>query len=97
MHLLSSQFWSSTIDGLTLGAIYGLVALGYTLVYGVLKLINFAHSEIFMIGTFAMLFTLHGLNVTRAPTGVALVLILGLCALVAMIASGVAAVVLERL
>ena len=47
------QFWASTIDGLTQGSIYALVALGYTLVYGVLRLINFAHSEIFMIGTFA--------------------------------------------
>ncbi len=41
------------INGLSLGAIYALIALGYTLVYGVLKLINFAPSEIFMIGTFA--------------------------------------------
>ena len=38
------------MDGLTLGAVYALIALGYTLVYGVLRLINFAHSEIFMIG-----------------------------------------------
>ncbi len=43
-----------TVDGLSKGAIYALVALGYTLVYGVLKLINFAHSEVFMVGTFAV-------------------------------------------
>jgi len=55
-HNLVDQFWPSTVDGLTVGAIYALIALGYTLVYGVLKLINFAHSEIFMIGTFASLF-----------------------------------------
>ena len=46
-----------TVDGLAKGAIYALVALGYTLVYGVLRLINFAHSEVFMVGTFAVLGT----------------------------------------
>ena len=97
MDHLVTQFWSSTIDGLTIGAIYALVALGYTLVYGVLKLINFAHSEIFMIGTFAVLFTLHGLHVTHPQTGGTLVLVLLLCTLVAMAASGVAAVLLERI
>jgi branched-chain amino acid transport system permease protein len=70
--------------------------MGYTLVYGVLKLINFAHSEIFMIGTFAVLFTLHGLDVTRVQTGWTLVGVLLLITLAAMAASGVAAVVLER-
>jgi branched-chain amino acid transport system permease protein len=94
---LVHQFWSSTIDGLTVGSIYALVALGYTLVYGVLKLINFAHSEIFMIGTFAALFTLHGLNVTGPQTGITLVGVLLLCLLAAMAASGGAAVVLERI
>ncbi|HUQ00820.1 MAG TPA: branched-chain amino acid ABC transporter permease, partial [Aeromicrobium sp.] len=58
------QFWPLTIDGLTIGAIYSLVALGYTLVYGVLRLINFAHSEIFMIGTFAALFATRWMNVS---------------------------------
>src|SRR6185503_5564493 len=40
-------------NGLSVGSIYALIALGYTMVYGVLKLINFAHSEIFMVGAFA--------------------------------------------
>lgn len=40
------------IDGLTLGAVYAVVALGYTMVYGILQLINFAHGEIFMSGAF---------------------------------------------
>jgi branched-chain amino acid transport system permease protein len=97
LHHLVTQFWSSTIDGLTVGAIYALVALGYTLVYGVLKLINFAHSEIFMIGTFSMLLTVHRLHVSRAKTGGALVLVLMLSVLVAMIFSGGAAVLLERI
>ncbi len=49
---LRDGFWGLTIEGLTYGAIYALVAVGYTLVYGVLKLINFAHSEVFMLGMF---------------------------------------------
>ena len=55
--LLRDAFWSLTFDGIALGAIYALISLGYTLVYGVLRLINFAHSEVFMIGTFASLLT----------------------------------------
>ena len=96
MHNLIVQFWPSTVDGLTIGAIYALVALGYTLVYGVLKLINFAHSEVFMIGTFASLFALHALNITTPQNGLSLVGVLLVCALAAMLASGGAAVLLER-
>ena len=55
-----------TVDGLAKGSIYALVALGYTLVYGVLKLINFAHSEVFMIGTFAVLGTWTALGATSS-------------------------------
>ena len=95
LHDFLSQFWGSTIDGLTAGSIYALVALGYTLVYGVLRLINFAHSEIFMIGTFASLFTLHAIGIT-APVGLLAVIgVLLLCLVVAMVASGASAVVLE--
>ncbi|RKS84237.1 branched-chain amino acid transport system permease protein [Motilibacter peucedani] len=90
------QFWSSTIDGLTIGSIYALVALGYTLVYGVLRLINFAHSEIFMIGTFAALGTVSMFGLDAPATGFLLVAVL-LCATAAgMLAAGASAVVLER-
>ena len=57
------SFVSFTVGGLVFGAIYALVALGYTMVYGVLQLINFAHSEVFMYGTFAVAWVfvlLHG-------------------------------------
>src|SRR4051794_38437032 len=50
------QFLQLTVDGLTIGALYAVIALGYTLVYGVLQLINFAHSEVFMFGAFGGLF-----------------------------------------
>jgi branched-chain amino acid transport system permease protein len=88
------EFWASVIDGLTQGSIYALVALGYTLVYGVLRLINFAHSEIFMIGTFATVGVITGLGVTAPLTGFAL---LGFLLLAAAVASGGSAVLLERI
>ncbi|MBX6765591.1 MAG: branched-chain amino acid ABC transporter permease [Actinomadura rubrobrunea] len=81
-----SQFWPSTIDGLALGAIYALVALGYTMVYGVLRLINFAHAEIFMVGSFAALGTVQLLGVSNVG-GVALI---GVVALMAVVAAAVA-------
>ncbi len=84
---------------MTLGAIYALIALGYTLVYGVLRLINFAHSEIFMIGIFATLFAMDGLGVDIGDdprTGLALAGTLLAVMAVAMLASGAAAVAVER-
>jgi len=97
LHDFVTQFWPSTIDGLSAGAIYALVALGYTMVYGVLRLINFAHSEVFMVGTFAALFVLSNvLDITHPITGIALVGVLLAMAAAAMISSGVTAVVLER-
>ena len=48
-----TEFLQQLINGLSLGSIYALIALGYTMVYGMLRFINFAHSEMFMIGAFA--------------------------------------------
>ena len=90
-----------TIDGLSWGAIYALVAVGYTLVFGVLRLINFAHSEIFMFGMFGAYFALDFiLGFTPSGNaynkGVALtVLYLGIAMLFAMLVSGSAAIGLE--
>lgn len=90
-------FWASTIDGLTQGGIYALVALGYTLVYGVLRLINFAHSEIFMIGTFATVAVINGYALQNPLTGVGLLLFLMVAGIVAAAVSGGSAVLLERI
>ncbi|MEU5879727.1 branched-chain amino acid ABC transporter permease [Spirillospora sp. NPDC047279] len=91
-----NQFWPSTVGGLTVGAIYALIALGYTLVYGVLRLINFAHSEIFMIGTIAALFTVTEIiGLTSPAGGIAMIGVLLLIMVIAMAASGGAAVLLE--
>jgi branched-chain amino acid transport system permease protein len=95
-HSFVTQFWPSTVDGLTLGSIYALFALGYTMVYGVLKLINFAHSEVFMVGTVAMWGMLNAFNIHHPPGGLNLVGLILVCAIVAMAASGVTAVFLER-
>jgi branched-chain amino acid transport system permease protein len=97
---LKDQFGAQTVDGLTLGAVYALIALGYTLVYGVLKLINFAHSEIFMIGVFGSLFAMHAIgqqNGDPARTGAALIIALVVVLVVSMAASGVAALAMERI
>ena len=53
-----SQFFSSAIEGLTNGSLYALIALGYTMVYGIIELINFAHGDLFMLGTFFSAFIL---------------------------------------
>lgn len=98
---LRDGFWQLTIDGLSWGAIYALVAVGYTLVFGVLRLINFAHSEIFMLGMFGAYFCLDFiLGFTPSGNvynkGIALtVLYLGIAMLFAMLVSGGAAVGLE--
>ena len=99
---LAKNFWQLTIDGLAYGAIYALVAVGYTLVYGVLRLINFAHSEIFMLGMFGQYAVLMLLGFS--PSGdvysegtLMTILFMGIALLGGMAVSGGAAVGLERL
>src|SRR5438270_3383452 len=60
-------FIQYTVDALTLGSVYALIALGYTLVYGVLKLLNFAHGDVFMVGTFIGYGVLQVLGGTANP------------------------------
>lgn len=70
-------FLQQTINGITLGAVYGLIAIGYTMVYGIVGMINFAHGEIYMIGAFiaVITFTLLGmLGITFVPLAVLIVL-----------------------
>src|SRR3954465_13555385 len=71
-------FLQQTINGVTLGAIYGLVAIGYTMVYGIIGMINFAHGEIYMIGAFIAIIAFSILDlvgITYAPLAVLIVLI----------------------
>ncbi|HVI51770.1 MAG TPA: hypothetical protein VM661_11210 [Candidatus Sulfotelmatobacter sp.] len=74
-------FLQQLINGLTLGAIYGLIAIGYTMVYGIIGMINFAHGEIYMIGAFVSMigFLLLGvLGITYVPLALALVLMVAM-------------------
>ena len=73
-----AYFVDQLINGVTLGSIYGLIAIGYTMVYGIIGMINFAHGEIFMIGTFltVIFFMLIIGTVTFFPLAVLVVLLL---------------------
>ena len=100
--VIGSQFWSLLLQGLALGLIYALISLGYTMVYGVLRLINFANSEVFMLGTFSTLYlqtkvfgfpldtpTLHGAKLVFVLLASLLVSML-VCAILAMLVELVA-------
>jgi branched-chain amino acid transport system permease protein len=97
LHLYTGSGWADlTIRGLALGGVYALIAMGYTMVYGILKMINFAHSEVFMSGPFAAVFVALGLSksgfLDRQP-----VLGLAIIAVVAMGVSAGIALLLERI
>src|SRR5215210_1611281 len=61
-------FLQQLINGISLGSIYALIALGYTMVYGVLKLINFAHGDVFMVGAFMGFYLANGIGIRAAQT-----------------------------
>jgi branched-chain amino acid transport system permease protein len=73
-------FIQQTINGVTLGSIYGLIAIGYTMVYGIIGMINFAHGDIFMVGAFIALITF----IIFGLTGIALPIVLLLVLLISM-------------
>jgi branched-chain amino acid transport system permease protein len=85
-----------TIKGLALGGVYALIAMGYTLVYGILRMINFAHSEVFMSGPFTAVFLAVALGNTGFLNQHPLISML-LIALVAMSVSATIAILLERI
>ncbi len=97
-------FLQQVLNGLQLGFIYALIALGYTMVYGIVKLINFAHGDVFMVGAFTSLFTISLLDLHRWPaklwpgmseTAVTLIGVVTVI-LVSMVTSGFLAVTIER-
>ena len=89
-------FGQQLANGLTLGAIYALIALGYTMVYGVIQLINFAHGEVFMVGAYLALTALLALGMSASASGWALVALLAACAFFAMIGCGLLGFGIER-
>ena len=82
------EFIQQLINGLQLGSIYALVALGYTMVYGIIKLINFAHGEFIMVGAYIALTTVPFLVQAGLP--------LWMCAFTAIIFCAILGVVTER-
>jgi branched-chain amino acid transport system permease protein len=91
-----ARLGNNIVDGLSNGAIWALVALGYTLVYGIIELINFAHGEVFMIGSLvsAGFFGTIGLTAASGVGGLVLGLLVTL--ILAMLASGALNVMIER-
>jgi branched-chain amino acid transport system permease protein len=96
LELLVAIFPQVLLDGLILGFMYALIALGYTMVYGVLEFINFAHSEIFVVGAFVGVEVLLTFKVLGWLDLVSPFLILLVVLLVGMLASGLLAVTVER-
>ncbi len=93
------MFWDFFLNGLSLGAIFAFIALGYTMVYGIIKLINFAHGEFFMFGAFMGSFVLADLGLERLPLPQPLPILVAYLAALAASAIGAStlAVVTERI
>ena len=90
-------FFQQLINGLSLGGIYALVALGYTMVYGIIELINFAHGDVYTLGSFFSLAILLALGVTGEVHGIALVGVVLLTIVCSMLLCGITGVLIERL
>src|ERR671915_673390 len=88
-------FVQQLVNGLTLGSVYALLALGYSIIYGILKLLNFAHGEVYMMGAFAGYFVLSGLGGPASPA-LPVPLVLLLMFLAGALAAGLLGVVIER-
>jgi len=97
LHLYTPSIWLDlTIKGLALGGVYALIAMGYTMVYGILKMINFAHSEVFMSGPFTAVYVAMGLAksgmLNKQP-----IISMAIIAVVSMGVSAGVALLLERI
>jgi branched-chain amino acid transport system permease protein len=90
-------FLQQLINGLSLGGIYALIALGYTMVYGIIELINFAHGDVYTLGTFFSLAILTLLGVSGELHGWPLIWVSLVTILMAMLLCGLTGVLIERL
>lgn len=82
-----SQFLMQLVNGINAGSIYALIALGYTMVYGIAKLINFAHGDIIMVGAYICLFAI---STFKLPVWLAIIISIVLCALLGIVVEKVA-------
>jgi branched-chain amino acid transport system permease protein len=90
-----NYFFAQLVAGLTIGGLYALLALGYTMVYGILKLLNFAHGDVYMIGAYIGFFALTWLGGSQSPN-VSIVILITLMFVAAMAGCAVLGVVIER-
>src|SRR5215203_187888 len=91
-----TRIGNNLVDGISNGAIWALVAIGYTLVYGIVELINFAHGEVFMIGSFVSAGIIGTIGLHRGLNALVLGLALLLTLIIAMLASGILNTLIER-
>jgi branched-chain amino acid transport system permease protein len=94
---MTDVFLQQLVNGLSLGGVYALIALGYTMVYGIVEIINFAHGDVYTLGTFFSLAILGLLGVTGIVTGPFLIGVVVVTLLGAMILCGLVGVAIERL
>src|SRR5512137_727167 len=87
------DFLQHIINGTSLGSIYALIAIGYTMVYGILQLINFAHSDVYMVGAFFGYYSAQLLGVNQSPGFTSFLVVL----LFAMVGCGILGFLIERL
>ncbi|KYG68478.1 ABC transporter permease [Bdellovibrio bacteriovorus] len=87
------DFIQHIINGISLGSIYALIALGYTMVYGILKMINFAHSDVYMVGAFAAYYFARWIGIENNPGISSLITLL----IVSMICCSILGLIIERL
>ena len=90
-------FLQQLINGITLGSIYGLIAIGYTMVYGIIGMINFAHGDVFMVGAFIALILIIGLGLTASAGLGLMILAIILVLVVAMVLTSMWGWTIERL
>ena len=80
-----SLFFQSLINGLNQGAIYALIALGYTMVYGIIRMINFAHGDFIMIGAYTLFYTIPLMVNAGMPAWLSVIVAIAVCALVGVL------------
>lgn len=88
-----SEFFQQLVNGVTWGSVYALIALGYTMVYGILKLINFAHGDVYMLGAFFGLYSARWFGAANDPNPLKAALVL----VIAMAGCGIVGYLIERL
>src|SRR5437870_5817712 len=94
---MAAVYLQQFINGLTIGSVYALIALGYTMVYGVLEMINFAHGDVYMVGSFLGLFVLALMGPSSTLMGAGVAVVLAAALLGAMAGCALLGIGIERI